>query len=138
MRRSSAVEATMHTMKVAIFAAIFALALSATAQPWKTKSLSDACTVSHQPVAITRCEVASIYVADFDRTAIERILSKHFDGFTLLPARGCWHKVCENSVVVQIAGATETELRRAAEELRVAGKQESVLVVIPVRQVPRR
>lgn len=77
--------------------------------------------VPNQPVAITRCEPASIYVADFDRAAIERILNRHFDGFTILPARGCWHKLCENSVVIQIASATEPQLRKAAEELRSAG-----------------
>jgi len=126
----------MPGMKSALFAAVLALALPGVAQ--KAKQPADACAISNQPVAVTHCEAASIYVADFDRAVIEQILSKHFDGFTILPARGCWHKVCENSVVIQVAGAAEPDLRRAAEELRVAGKQESVLVVVPPRQVPRR
>jgi len=91
------------------------------------------CAVSNEPVAITRCEPASIYIADFDRATIEQILNRHFDGFTILPARGCWHRVCENSVVIQVAGTTERKIRKAAEELRVAGKQESVLVVLQPR-----
>jgi hypothetical protein len=124
-------------MKPALFAAVLAIALHAAAQPRKAKP-GDACAIPNQPVALTHCEAASIYVADFDRATIEQILSKHFDGFTILPARGCWHKVCENSVVIQIAGASEPELRQAAEELRVAGKQESVLLVVPSRQVPHR
>ena len=97
-----------------------------------------ACTIPDRPVAVIHCEPATIYVADFDRAVIENILSRHFDGFTLLPARGCWHKTCENSLVIQIAGASEDEVRKAAEELRVAGKQQSVLVTLPPRQVPRR
>lgn len=127
----------MPGMKTAILAAVLAITLHAAAQPQKAKS-GDACAIPDQSVAVTHCEAASIYVADFDRAAIEQILSRHFDGFTILPARGCWHKVCENSVVIQIAGATEPELRRAAEELRIAGKQESVLVVVPSRLAPRR
>ena len=124
-------------MKSAIFAAILICPIFAAAQAHPTRTV-DSCAVPDQPVAITRCEPASIYVADFDRAAIEQILSRHFDGFTILPARGCWHKVCESSVVIQIAGATERAVRQAAEELRVAGKQESVLVVVPPRRVPQR
>jgi hypothetical protein len=122
-------------MKPSFFIATFMLALAASAQTPKARP-ADVCSIPNQPVAITRCEPASIYVADFDRVAIEQILSQHFDGFTVLPAHGCWHKVCENSLVIQIAGATERELRQAAEELRVAGKQEQVLVVLPARQAP--
>jgi hypothetical protein len=119
-------------MKNAVVAAVLVLAMAAGAQrPAPASARTGACAVPNQPVAITRCEPASIYVADFDRSAIERILNRHFDGFTILPARGCWHKLCENSVVIQIAGATEPQLRKAAEELRSAGKQESVLVVVP-------
>jgi hypothetical protein len=124
-------------MKNAVVAAVLVLALAAGAQrPTPGPPRADACAVPNQPVAITRCQPASIYVADFDRAAIERILNRHFDGFTILPARGCWHKLCENSVVIQIAGATEPQLRKAAEELRSAGKQESVLLIVPPQ--PRR
>jgi hypothetical protein len=124
-------------MKIAVLTAVLVLALHAGTQ-LATPAVPPAntCAVSNKPVAITRCEPASIYVADFDRAAIEQILNRHFDGFTILPARGCWHKVCENSVVIQIAGATEAQVRKAAEELRSAGKQESVLVVVP--PLPRR
>jgi hypothetical protein len=121
-------------MKITIAAAFVVLALTARAQHAK----SSGCGVTDQPVAITHCDLASIYVADYDRTSIEQIVSRHFDGFTILPARGCWHKVCEGSVVIQIAGATEPELRKTAEELRIAGKQEQVLLVLPSRQVSRR
>lgn len=89
-----------------------------------------------RPVAVVRCAPATIYVADFDRSAVEAILSRHFDGFTILPARGCWHKTCENSLVIQVAGASEAEVRNAAEDLRIAGKQRQVIVVIP--EVSRR
>ncbi len=85
---------------------------------------------------MVRCEPATIYVADFGRTAIEEILSRHFDGFTIVPARGCWHNHCENSLVIYVAGASEAEVRKAAEELRLAGKQQQVIVVMP--EVPRR
>ncbi len=124
----------MCRMKIVVSAALLLLALPALAQNPKPAT----CSVPDQPVAIVRCEPASIYVADFDRTAIEEILNRHFDGFTILPARGCWHNVCENSLVIQIAGAPEAEVRKAAEELRAAGKQEQVLVVLPSRQAPVR
>ena len=76
-------------MKNAVAAAVLVLALAAGAQrPTPVPPRADTCAVPNQPVAITRCESASIYVADFDRAAIERILNRHFDGFTILPARG--------------------------------------------------
>lgn len=134
---SSAASGYNAGMKNAVVAAVLVLALATAAQQSApVPPRAGTCAVPNQAVAITRCEPASIYVADFDRTAIERILNRHFEGFTILPARGCWHKLCENSVVIQIAGATEPQLRKAAEELRSAGKQESVLVVVPPR--PRR
>lgn len=89
------------------------------------------CALSNAPVSITRCEPFIIYVSDFGRDRIEHILSKHFDGFTVVPAHGCWKGSCENSFVIEIAGAREAKVRAAAEELRVAGKQESVIVVAP-------
>ncbi len=118
-------------MKTVLAAVLIGLSLPTASAAQQKRTPTAGCAIPDQPVAVTRCEPASIYVADFDRAAIESILSKHFDGFTILPARGCWHKVCENSLVIQIAGAPEAEVRKAAEELRVAGKQQSVLVVIP-------
>ena len=88
------------------------------------------------PISRSPSLAASIYVADFDHQKIEDILSRYFDGFTILAARGCWHKTCENSLVIEIAGAKESDIRSAAEQLRVAGKQQQVLVVIA--PVPRR
>jgi len=117
-------------MKNALLAAVLVFSLHAASQQSAPRQRA-VCAVPDQPVAVTRCEPASIYVADFDRAVIETILDRHFDGFTILPGRGCWHKLCENSLVIQIAGASEIQLRKAAEELRVAGKQQSVLVVIP-------
>jgi len=122
----------MPRMKLLLIATALVLCASSFAQQKKTERTST-CAVPDAPVAVTRCEPASIYVADYDRGAIEEILNRHFDGFTILPARGCWHKLCENSIVIQIAGASEKQVRQAAEELRIAGKQESVLVVIPRR-----
>lgn len=120
-------------MKNAILAGALVFSLQAGAQRPPVLP-ANACAVPNRPVAITRCQPAAIYVADFDRAAIEAILNRHFDGFTILPARGCWHKSCENSIVIQVAGATDAQLRQAAEELRVVGKQQSVLVVIPPRR----
>ncbi len=117
-------------MKSLVLATALLLCATAFAQQNKPARPST-CAVPDAPVAITHCEPASIYVADYDRAAIEQVLNRHFDGFTILPARGCWHKLCENSIVIQIAGAPEKEVRQAAEELRVAGKQQSVLVIIP-------
>lgn len=121
---------TIPRMKIAIF--LITMSVAAVAQTAK----SNVCAIPDQPLAITRCEPARIYVADFDRQKIEEILSRYFDGFTILPARGCWHKTCENSLVIEIAGAKESDIRSAAEQLRVAGKQQQVLVVIA--PVPRR
>ena len=123
----------MARMKFAIL--LMLIGATATAQ-----SKPDVCAIPNQPVAVTRCEAARIYVADYDRQKIEDILNRHFDGFTILPARGCWHKTCESSLVIEVAGAREREIRAAAEELRVAGNQQQVLVIIPPypAAVPRR
>jgi hypothetical protein len=119
-------------MKNVVLAAVLVATVVAGAQRSRPAAAApQTCAVPNEPIAVTHCAPASIYVADFDRAAIEQILSRHFDGFTILPARGCWHTLCESSLVIQIAGVTEPQLRKAAEELRVAGKQESVLVVVP-------
>lgn len=92
---------------------------------------NNACALSDAPVAVTRCEPFLIYVADFGRSRIERILSRHFDGFTVVAAHGCWKGTCEKSLVVEIAGTSADKVRAAAEDLRVAGKQQQVIVVAP-------
>lgn len=116
-------------MKCLILAAVLACGLYGQAQ-------QSTCALPDAPVAVTRCEPFSIYVADFGRQQIESILNRHFDGFTILEARGCWKKICEKSLLIQVAGASETAVRQAAEELRVAGKQQSVLVVAPLQTAP--
>ena len=116
-------------MKNVFLAAFLVFSTQVVAQSGK------ACGLSNTPVAVTRCEPFTLYVADFGRDRIEHILGKYFDGFTVLPGHGCWKGSCENALVIQIAGTTEAKVRAAAEELRVAGKQKSVIVVAPPERV---
>ena len=119
-------------MKIVVLAASLVLSAQLVAQTRET------CALSNAPVSVTRCEPFMIYVADFGRDRIERILNKYFDGFTVLSAHGCWKGSCEDSFVIEIAGAKEAKVRAAAEELRVSGKQQSVIVVAPaVAHMPR-
>jgi hypothetical protein len=70
-----------------------------------------------------------LYTEDVNRAGIESILDTDFPtGYTVIPAQGHWQGVSEPSLVVELATASQAEAVHAAEEIKTANKQESVMV----------
>ena len=71
-----------------------------------------------------------IYTEDTNKDKIERILSNHFDGFTIYKAEGFWRLQKEKTLIIEILGESEivTKINSVAREIKSANNQESVLV----------
>lgn len=69
-----------------------------------------------------------LYTEDVNRPEIESILDHDFPGYTLIPAQGRWKGVSEPSLVVELATASQADAIHAAEEIKAANHQESVMV----------
>ena len=65
-----------------------------------------------------------------DKIGIERIVGRHFDGFTILNARGYFRGESELSVTIEIVGtpADKAKVYALAEDIRRTNAQYSVLV----------
>ena len=75
-----------------------------------------------------------IYTEDVCEATTQKIIratSAHFDGFTVLKGLGYWRGAQENSLIIEIAGdqSDHAEILLLAQEIKLIGKQQSVLVV---------
>ena len=70
-----------------------------------------------------------IYTEDFRRKTLVRALSKKFASFTLQPTTGYFAGKAEKSIVLEILGATDAEIKWLAERIRKINQQSSVLVL---------
>ena len=74
-----------------------------------------------------------ICTEDVNREAIQRILDAHVDGYGLFAGIGCWKGQHEDSLSIDLIGATRETVLAIAEAIKATNKQESVLVYeIPV------
>lgn len=65
----------------------------------------------------------------FYREHIIEIVSRYFDGFTLIPCLGYWQGKPENTIIIEIiAENAMPQIRAIAKEIRTANKQQSVLI----------
>ena len=71
----------------------------------------------------------NLYTEDIHRRMVEKILSRHFRGFTETTARGFWEGKPEKSLVISVADARGSDIKQAATEIKRANKQQAVLVV---------
>jgi len=63
------------------------------------------------------------------RENIVKIVSRYFDGFTIINCEGYWKGIAENSVIIEIIAENEfPKILAIADEIRIANKQECVLV----------
>jgi len=69
-----------------------------------------------------------ILTEDINRQLVIDILSKYFDSFTLIAQTGYWKGKEERSLSIEIIGASEKNVLRASEEIRVANAQEAIMV----------
>lgn len=71
-----------------------------------------------------------IYTENKNLKEIEKILSKHFEGFTIYKAAGFWRLQKEKVLVIEILGQSKIikEINAAAKEIKKQNSQEAVLV----------
>jgi len=60
---------------------------------------------------------------------IEKIVSKYYEGFTLIKSEGFWRLIKENSLIIEIVTEDSDKLiNDLAKEIKAANNQEAVLV----------
>jgi len=70
-----------------------------------------------------------IYTEDKRRATMVRAISKQFDNFTLQPTTGYYRGRPEKSIVLEIVGAKESQVKWLAARIREINRQASVLVI---------
>ena len=64
-----------------------------------------------------------------NETAIESIINKYYEGFTLIKGEGFWRLQKENSLIIEIVTIDNDELiTTMAKEIKEANSQEAVLI----------
>jgi hypothetical protein len=74
-------------------------------------------------------KVYRIYTEDLNREEILRLASKMFESFTLQPTTGYFQGKAEESVVLEIVEAGESDILALAKSIRHLNGQKSVLVM---------
>ena len=71
-----------------------------------------------------------IYTENKNQQAIEKIVSKAFEGFTIFKAKGFWRLQEEKSLIIEIEapGIGRDAVNKIAKKIKESNKQESVLV----------
>ena len=71
-----------------------------------------------------------IYTENKNQQAIEKIVSKAFEGFTIFKAKGFWRLQAEKSLIIEIESPTidREAVNKIAKDIKESNKQESVLV----------
>ncbi len=70
-----------------------------------------------------------IYTEKKNEKAIIRVVAEKFDNFTLQLVTGYYRGKAEKSIVVEIVGASASEIRKLGETIRLMNGQKSILVI---------
>jgi hypothetical protein len=70
-----------------------------------------------------------IYTEEKNKKAIVRLISEHFESFTLQPTLGYYRGRPEKSIVIEIVGAKPPEINRLADRIRKMNGQQSILIL---------
>lgn len=72
-----------------------------------------------------------IYTEDVNRSKIESIVAKHFEGFTIVSGTGFWELQREQTIIIDIVGESVKcydKIKCICKEIKEMNDQESVLV----------
>jgi hypothetical protein len=72
--------------------------------------------------------VFRICTEDKQRGDIEMIVSKSFQGYTILQADGYWNNVFEHSLIIEIVTPHYYQVKEVAEKIKVLNNQDAVLI----------
>jgi hypothetical protein len=78
---------------------------------------------------MSRQTIHRIYTEDKRRATIVRAIAKQFESFTLQPTTGYYRGKPEKSIVLEIVGAKESQVKWLAARIREINRQASVLVI---------
>jgi hypothetical protein len=70
-----------------------------------------------------------IYTEKKNTRAIVKLLSDHFESFTIHPTLGYYRGGKEESIAVEIVGARSSQVRNLAEQIRKMNGQRSILTI---------
>jgi hypothetical protein len=76
-----------------------------------------------------RQNIHRIYTEKKNKKAIVDLIAKQFDGFTLQPTLGYYRGKAEESIVIEIVGATAAKIKRLAGQIGRMNGQQSVLIL---------
>lgn len=85
---------------------------------------------SRYPADVLYCRsyVYRIYTEDVNRNGVEAILDGAFKGYTIIRGEGRWRGKKENSIVIEIDGATRNRVLAVVKKIKATNNQEAVLV----------
>lgn len=70
-----------------------------------------------------------IFTENKNKKKLEKIISKHFEGFTLYKATGFWRLQKEKTLIIEIIEDIPVDrINNLAKDIKKANKQEAVLV----------
>jgi hypothetical protein len=70
-----------------------------------------------------------LYTEQKNKRVITRLLSEHFESFTLQPATGYYKGNSEKTIVVEIVGGRRSAIRHVAERIKKMNGQKSILTI---------
>lgn len=73
--------------------------------------------------------ICRIYTEAKNQREIVRLIGEKFESFTLQPTTGYYRGRPENSIVIEIVGANERQIRQVAKGIQRMNGQKSVLVI---------
>lgn len=69
-----------------------------------------------------------IFTEDVNRAGIQSLCDSSFDGYTLIPAQGCYKGTREQSLIIEISTRSLDAVTRLAQSIKALNRQDSVLV----------
>ena len=70
-----------------------------------------------------------IFTENKNQNAIEKIVNKYFEGFTLIKSEGYWRLQKENSLIIEIVtDDTDKLINDLALEIKTVNNQEAILI----------
>jgi hypothetical protein len=70
-----------------------------------------------------------IYTEEKNKKAIAELTAGQFESFTLQPTLGYYRQTPEKSIVIEIIGAHQREIKLLAKRIRAMNGQKSVLIL---------
>jgi hypothetical protein len=70
-----------------------------------------------------------LYTEQKNKRLITRLLSEHFESFTLQPVTGYYQGNSEKAIVVEIIGARPSAIRKVADQIKKMNGQKSILTI---------